>query len=338
MNGGAAGLEDQDVRPLLGDQLPAGPRQHAEGDLVRHRRRREEERALVPQQFRRPALQLVDGRILLLLLVTDLGGGHRRQHLGGRLRSGVGPQIDHGAQPSGAHLAGFVDATSNTPTQGGEARPPPSASTLSVRVCPRCGNFAPVRARYRGPVDLTLLSETPRTSAASLPTGRARSGAGRRAARAGYEAMTNVPSRPARRNSRARCRSRRSTVESEARVARRHRQGALPHRGRPPGRGGADALPRRPALDLRLVAVGLPADVHVLRDRADAVRPQPDRSEILDQALHFRRIEPVDHCVFMGMGEPMLNLDAVLRRRGGSPTSGSPTAARRSRRSAGCPG
>jgi 23S rRNA (adenine2503-C2)-methyltransferase len=35
-------------------------------------------------------------------------------------------------------------------------------------------------------------------------------------------------------------------------------------------------------------------------------------SEILDQALHFRRIEPVDHAVFMGMGEPMLNLDSVL--------------------------
>src|SRR5204863_1246235 len=35
-------------------------------------------------------------------------------------------------------------------------------------------------------------------------------------------------------------------------------------------------------------------------------------SEILDQALHFRRVEPVDHAVFMGMGEPMLNLDAVL--------------------------
>ena len=35
-------------------------------------------------------------------------------------------------------------------------------------------------------------------------------------------------------------------------------------------------------------------------------------SEILDQALHFRRLEPVDHCVFMGMGEPMLNLDSVL--------------------------
>ena len=34
--------------------------------------------------------------------------------------------------------------------------------------------------------------------------------------------------------------------------------------------------------------------------------------EILDQALHFRRIEDVDHCVFMGMGEPMMNLDDVL--------------------------
>jgi 23S rRNA (adenine2503-C2)-methyltransferase len=35
-------------------------------------------------------------------------------------------------------------------------------------------------------------------------------------------------------------------------------------------------------------------------------------SEILDQALHFRRIEPVDHAVFMGMGEPMLNMEAVV--------------------------
>ncbi len=35
-------------------------------------------------------------------------------------------------------------------------------------------------------------------------------------------------------------------------------------------------------------------------------------SEILDQALHFRRTEAIDHAVFMGMGEPMLNLDAIL--------------------------
>jgi 23S rRNA (adenine2503-C2)-methyltransferase len=43
-------------------------------------------------------------------------------------------------------------------------------------------------------------------------------------------------------------------------------------------------------------------------------------SEILDQALHFRRSsremgpagDSPDHVVFMGMGEPMMNLDAVL--------------------------
>jgi 23S rRNA (adenine2503-C2)-methyltransferase len=34
--------------------------------------------------------------------------------------------------------------------------------------------------------------------------------------------------------------------------------------------------------------------------------------EILDQALHFRRVEPIDHVVFMGMGEPTMNLDEVL--------------------------
>jgi 23S rRNA (adenine2503-C2)-methyltransferase len=34
--------------------------------------------------------------------------------------------------------------------------------------------------------------------------------------------------------------------------------------------------------------------------------------EILDQALHFRRQGELDHAVFMGMGEPMMNLDAVL--------------------------
>jgi 23S rRNA (adenine2503-C2)-methyltransferase len=42
-------------------------------------------------------------------------------------------------------------------------------------------------------------------------------------------------------------------------------------------------------------------------------------SEIVDQALHFRRPRAsgagpssVDHAVFMGMGEPMMNIDAVL--------------------------
>ena len=37
-----------------------------------------------------------------------------------------------------------------------------------------------------------------------------------------------------------------------------------------------------------------------------------DVSEILDQALHFRRLEPVNHAVYMGMGEPFLNYEAVV--------------------------
>ena len=34
--------------------------------------------------------------------------------------------------------------------------------------------------------------------------------------------------------------------------------------------------------------------------------------EILDQVLHFRRTQPVNHLVFMGMGEPFMNVDGVL--------------------------
>ena len=72
----------------------------------------------------------------------------------------------------------------------------------------------------------------------------------------------------------------------------RHPEGALRDARRLPGRGGPDALPRRPALAVRLEPVRLPAHLHLLRDRLDALRPQPHASEILDQALHFRRKEP----------------------------------------------
>ena len=51
----------------------------------------------------------------------------------------------------------------------------------------------------------------------------------------------------------------------------------VPHARRPRRRGRADALPRRPPLGVRVLAVRLPADVHVLRHRDDEVRPQPDR-------------------------------------------------------------
>src|SRR4029453_1601647 len=35
-------------------------------------------------------------------------------------------------------------------------------------------------------------------------------------------------------------------------------------------------------------------------------------SEMLDQALHFRRLEAIHHVVFLGLGEPMLNVDEVI--------------------------
>ena len=92
---GASPLVDEDVRPLLGDDLAAGPGEHAQRRLVRHRRRRQEERRLVAEQLGHPALQLVRGRILALLLVADLGGRHRSEHPRRRLRDGVGAQVDH---------------------------------------------------------------------------------------------------------------------------------------------------------------------------------------------------------------------------------------------------
>src|SRR5205085_11677327 len=46
--------------------------------------------------------------------------------------------------------------------------------------------------------------------------------------------------------------------------------------------------------------------------RTMAYRRNLTASKILDQALHFRQLTKVDHAVFMGMGEPMLNLDEVL--------------------------
>ena len=59
-------------------------------------------------------------------------------------------------------------------------------------------------------------------------------------------------------------------------------------------------------------------------------------SEILDQALHFRRTEAVNHAVFMGMGEPLMNLDAVLARlRAAAGARHRHLEHRRSRRSAG---
>src|SRR3954447_8122898 len=58
---------------------------------------------------------------------------------------------------------------------------------------------------------------------------------------------------------------------------RRHRQGAVPHARRPARRGGAHALQGRQPVAVPVVAVGVPAELHVLRDGHDEVRAQPHR-------------------------------------------------------------
>ena len=97
VHGGAARLEDEHVRPLLCDQLSAAFALAEERDLVRHRRRRQEQRLLLAEQLGGAPLQLVDRRILPQLLVAHVRGRHRSAHLGGRLRGRVGAKIDHRA-------------------------------------------------------------------------------------------------------------------------------------------------------------------------------------------------------------------------------------------------
>ena len=93
--GGAAELRDEDVRVLLADELVAELGVQPQRDLVRHRRGREEDRLVLAEQRRRAGLQVVDGRVLALLLVADDGRGDRGAHPLGRLRGGVGAKVDH---------------------------------------------------------------------------------------------------------------------------------------------------------------------------------------------------------------------------------------------------
>ena len=127
--------------------------------------------------------------------------------------------------------------------------------------------------RYRVPMDTTLLERSPRRRA-GVPAppgvgvgGARRCGIRRDDERAGRAARAARGGRP--------------VLDADGRArgarARRHGEGAVPHARRPSGRGGAHALPRRAPLGLRLVAVRLPAHVHVLRDGPDALRPQPHR-------------------------------------------------------------
>src|SRR5881227_3104680 len=67
----------------------------SESDLVRHRRGRDEDRLLLAEQIGHPALELVDGRVLAPLLVSDERVRDRLAHAGARLCLGVRAKVDH---------------------------------------------------------------------------------------------------------------------------------------------------------------------------------------------------------------------------------------------------
>jgi 23S rRNA (adenine2503-C2)-methyltransferase len=146
---------------------------------------------------------------------------------------------------------------------------------------------------------------------------------------AGYEAMTNLPkalreelardvpfsSLEVRREARARD----GTVKALFATADgRPLEAVLMRYRNPPGGGSPSGAPK-PALGgsgRRSICLssqsGCPLTCTFCATGAMKFARNLTPSEILDQALHFRRLERVDHCVFMGMGEPLLNLDAVL--------------------------
>src|SRR5204862_6267502 len=71
----------------------------------RHRGRRQEDGLLVPEERGHARLELVHGRVLPLLLVSDAGVRHRLGHPGRWQRGGVRPEVDQTATASRAQSA-----------------------------------------------------------------------------------------------------------------------------------------------------------------------------------------------------------------------------------------
>ncbi len=127
----------------------------------------------------------------------------------------------------------------------------------------------------------------------------------------GYDEMTNVPA-PLRRALDAEVPFSSLTVEHEA----RSRDGTVKALFRTVDGHPVEAVRMHYRDGRRSICVssqsGCPLTCTFCATGAMRFRRNLTASEILDQALHFRRTEAIDHCVFMGMGEPMLNLDHVL--------------------------
>jgi 23S rRNA (adenine2503-C2)-methyltransferase len=170
------------------------------------------------------------------------------------------------------------------------------------------GILRPIRGRYRGPVDLDRVAET----LDGAPDYRLRQvweWAARGAS--SYEEMTNLPA-----SLRAELAERVPFSTLELAHEARSVDGTVKalfhtHDGHP-----VEAVLMRYRDGRRSVCLssqsGCPLDCTFCATGQMRFRRNLGPWEILDQALHFRRIEPIDHVVFMGMGEPMLNVDNVL--------------------------
>jgi len=157
-------------------------------------------------------------------------------------------------------------------------------------------------------VDLALLDEV-LAGRPSYRAGQVWSWAARGAA--GYEAMTDVP-RALREELVARVPFSTLTVETE----RESRDGTIKVLFRTGDGHPVEAVLMRYRDGRRSLCLssqsGCPLTCTFCATGQMAFGRNLTASEILDQALHFRRLTEVDHAVFMGMGEPMLNLDEVL--------------------------
>ena len=90
-------------------------------------------------------------------------------------------------------------------------------------------------------------------------------------------------------------------------------EGAVRDRRRPPAGGRAHALPRRPPLPLPVRASrAAPSPATFCATGRMRLRPQPHRLGDPRSGAALPPHRQLDHAVFMGMGEPLLNLDAVL--------------------------
>jgi 23S rRNA (adenine2503-C2)-methyltransferase len=165
-------------------------------------------------------------------------------------------------------------------------------------------------SRYRARVDLTLLETTlrgrgePGYRATQVWEWAARGAAG-------YDAMTNLP-RTLREELAAGVPFSTLAVEAE----RESRDGTVKTLFRTVDGHPVEAVLMRYRDGRRSLCLssqsGCPLTCTFCATGAMAFGRNLTASEILDQALHFRRLTEVDHAVFMGMGEPMLNLDEVL--------------------------